>query len=61
MKCLLRLLKKDPNSPSTLLDIGVTLRDAGKPREARLYFQKVKKLGIPGEALDKAEQELREN
>ena len=61
LRCLLRLLQRDPKNSKTLLLVGETLEDTGKKKEARLYYRKVKALGIPGEAFEKAKTKLGED
>lgn len=38
LRCLLRLLQRDPENSKTLFLVGETLENAGKKKEARFYY-----------------------
>lgn len=42
--CLLRLLARDPGDPATLRTMGDVLEEAGKEKEAGIYFEKAARL-----------------
>ncbi|HVZ80691.1 MAG TPA: tetratricopeptide repeat protein [bacterium] len=56
LKCLLRLLRKDPKDPATLLTLGEVLEKTGKRKEAGIYYREA--AGFSGPEAETARERL---